>query len=1048
MVYVSASLSNFQPCLSFIADSIQRVSDRNGKSPVVVWSGIQRSLEMAQSDVLILLDCCSSGVANASEGNGVTELICASPFDTKANGVGHYSFTRALITELRLLSKKPCISVGELYTYIYTRIQSYLPQGIENERYPAPIHLVLTDGEPFTRGIKLSVQDHNDSCHGSEGRRTKREPMEDPETSSDAGESESSHSARKRFCLDTTSGLKTEEVTRPWVDAFSSFKEENGPDEAGPCSQEEPKARSTDQVQQPDEGIPRNSATNVPLFPQDAPRALFAIRFREDVRGEDLSVELFREWLRSIPAAAEEVRVEAGFKCFSTLILITVPIAMCSYIPQDHAMFFLGPVKSPIIFPAEAQPVSICRNEETIEDAFSKPLFDTSKYIPTPLHKTHIVKSEPFPDSKLNILKYLPPYASPTVESEASLGSLSTVPGPTPLPSVSVTGEPEPLRKTSLTTLKSLSPSESPLTKTSQATPLKARRIPRPKVKTGCINCTIRRVKCDETRPQCQKCVRAGRICDGYPGDYPAHQRVIKVPAAFPSPPASIASSSSSSITLPSIQHIIKGPMQTLTSLTFRSTPANEVPTDPFFDAQEEQYFQFFRTHAASALSGYFNSEFWSRTVLQESHSEASIRHNVVALGALYKYSEGMNDSGLQLEPEHYIFALQQRSKALARLRESLTDDGSRSIRTILISIILFTCFQSLRGDYMEVASQLQHGLYLLRERAADPKRNDKAEDELVHIIQRLAVQARFCDMLLHLPSLYRFRLTPALEESNSSQSSMSRAEAFNNIPSMSLVADMLPADMLKVDVPAVPATSLEARSILYAICEHSIRLVEKASSHPYIRFDAHELVQWSIAFDPLFNGRYRTGVTIEERAAINSLKMLQLMVYVIFPTSLTAEVLIHFHSPQACFLAILRLGEMVMADEELAGRKDDSAWQSRPSFTSEMFLVAPLFFVATNYRDRTQRRRAIEMLLLKHRREGLLDSRFCAKVAELVMEIEERGMIPYDTLDHSTWEHLPEAGVLVTIKETTFDLQERSGKLKYETENLGNEIVEIGFSW
>jgi len=74
------------------------------KSPKVVWSGIQRSLEMAESDILILLDCCWSGVANDTEGNGVTELICACPFDGQANGVGHYSFTRALITELRFLS--------------------------------------------------------------------------------------------------------------------------------------------------------------------------------------------------------------------------------------------------------------------------------------------------------------------------------------------------------------------------------------------------------------------------------------------------------------------------------------------------------------------------------------------------------------------------------------------------------------------------------------------------------------------------------------------------------------------------------------------------------------------------------------------------------------------------------------------------------------------------------------------------------------------------------------------------------------------------------
>jgi hypothetical protein len=53
--------------------------------------------------------------------NGATELICACAFDAKANGVGYYSFTQALTTELRLLSKKPCFSISELYTSVYTR---------------------------------------------------------------------------------------------------------------------------------------------------------------------------------------------------------------------------------------------------------------------------------------------------------------------------------------------------------------------------------------------------------------------------------------------------------------------------------------------------------------------------------------------------------------------------------------------------------------------------------------------------------------------------------------------------------------------------------------------------------------------------------------------------------------------------------------------------------------------------------------------------------------------------------------------------------------
>jgi len=86
-------------------------------------------------------------------------------------------------------------------------------------------------------------------------------------------------------------------------------------------------------------------------FSHDAPRALFLIRFREDVSSEDLSIDLFKEWLRSTPAAVEQVIVEAGFKSWSTIVLISLPLSMTSYIPRDLAIVFLGPIKSSIMVP-------------------------------------------------------------------------------------------------------------------------------------------------------------------------------------------------------------------------------------------------------------------------------------------------------------------------------------------------------------------------------------------------------------------------------------------------------------------------------------------------------------------------------------------------------------------------------------------------------------------------------------------------------------------------------------------------------------------------
>lgn len=46
----------------------------------------------------------------------------------------------------------------------------------------------------------------------------------------------------------------------------------------------------------------------------------------------------------------EEVKVEAGFNGFSSVVLISVPIVMSTYIPVDPALYYLGPVTSSNIF--------------------------------------------------------------------------------------------------------------------------------------------------------------------------------------------------------------------------------------------------------------------------------------------------------------------------------------------------------------------------------------------------------------------------------------------------------------------------------------------------------------------------------------------------------------------------------------------------------------------------------------------------------------------------------------------------------------------------
>ncbi|KAJ6785132.1 hypothetical protein PWT90_07574 [Aphanocladium album] len=58
--------------------------------------------------------------------------------------------------------------------------------------------------------------------------------------------------------------------------------------------------------------------------------------------------------------------------------------------------------------------------------------------------------------------------------------------------------------------------SSSPDSNTTAEQPRSRRKKWAPKVKTGCVTCRVRRVKCDETKPHCKRCTAYGYVCDGY----------------------------------------------------------------------------------------------------------------------------------------------------------------------------------------------------------------------------------------------------------------------------------------------------------------------------------------------------------------------------------------------------------------------------------------------------------------------------------------------------------------------------------------------------
>lgn len=210
-------------------------------------------------------------------------------------------------------------------------------------------------------------------------------------------------------------------------------------------------------------------------------------------------------------------------------------------------------------------------------------------------------------------------------------------------------------------------------------------RASKPKVKSGCITCKARRVKCDETKPHCRRCQKFGRVCDGYPEPPSAKVAVVPIKPRIPSV----------SIYNPSV-----------------SIHTSE---------DESRYFQVFMDHSANELSGFLDPSFWTRLVLQESHIVPPIRHAVIAIGALNKSLESAPRPNLKvniiqsIDKKHHENAVLQYLKAIQALNNYITESDSPQLRTALVACLLFICFETFQGSYASSVQQTYGGLKILR---------------------------------------------------------------------------------------------------------------------------------------------------------------------------------------------------------------------------------------------------------------------------------------------------------------------------------------------
>ncbi|EMT67770.1 hypothetical protein NOF04DRAFT_1193182 [Fusarium oxysporum II5] len=243
-------------------------------------------------------------------------------------------------------------------------------------------------------------------------------------------------------------------------------------------------------------------------------------------------------------------------------------------------------------------------------------------------------------------------------------------------------------------------------------------RLSKPKVRSGCLTCKTRRVKCDEGKPACARCIRGDFVCDGYETKPTKHETVLV-------PPAQVV------------------PLRVL-PLAPSTLPGLDGHSVPYLDA--------FRYHVAPELSGSFYMDFCEGTILTGVHQDDSIRQLVLALGALtLAIADDARDtkqSIVQSKPSplkvwgpssvknrNHAASLKHYLKGVQGLRERLKLDPARvSVRTMTVMTILMALFEILQGNHRSVDSILKSVTALLNEHLAHQRSTEGSKDEITSV--------------------------------------------------------------------------------------------------------------------------------------------------------------------------------------------------------------------------------------------------------------------------------------------------------------------------
>ncbi|KAF1980422.1 hypothetical protein BU23DRAFT_522499 [Bimuria novae-zelandiae CBS 107.79] len=475
----------------------------------------------------------------------------------------------------------------------------------------------------------------------------------------------------------------------------------------------------------------------------------------------------------------------------------------------------------------------------------------------------------------------------------------------------------------------------------------------------GCTVCRIRRIRCDETSPACNKCTSTGRKCEGLP------QSALEWKAAH-----------------------------TLMQLILHRGSTNA-------SSAEDRSFAYFRRHTSPHFAAPFGNEFWTCLVLQIAEREYSIKQAIIALGALHEsFTDEHLPSHLQSTlPVGFLhksnrslsnLATASYTRALRGLNQYIVPQTYDGLHVALLCVILFTSFEWLRGSYAAATMHLKCGLNILRQWSSTTCTSPNTptthfvRSQIAPVFVRLSIQARtFTQDITPLPWLSTgFFAQSSSGDAQSKDQIRAARDALDVVCSEIYLRPsgftLLSADCLL----SGPSSSLPADD--FTLCQHSSSEFSVRLAEWFAKYHMHLLL---LPCPPQEAPRPENV----------SLTMWYTVLSLLQATSSTSD-------PMALDAYLTPFSHIVSLARLLMGASGMPALQAcsqipmeshdTPRFRIDMETVPMLYHVASKCRHQALRREAIALLRMGASREGLWDGWAVARLAEEIMTMEEEGLV------------------------------------------------------